>query len=51
MQQQQWRELYVELEAALGAEGAPAVSWEEYLWAMENVCSRVFTEGYRGEHS
>ena len=49
IQRQQWAELYGDLAAALQAGGCPPVSWEEYLWAMEAVCSRAFAEGYRGE--
>ena len=50
IQLQQWQDLYRELEAAVEATpGAPNLSWEEYLWAMEIVCSRVYLVRYPGE--
>ncbi|GAB4818149.1 hypothetical protein N2152v2_005195 [Parachlorella kessleri] len=49
IQRQQWQDLHRELAAAVkAAPGAPILSWEEYLWAMEVVCSRVYLVRYPG---
>lgn len=49
IQQQQWRQLYVDLCQALEAAGGEGLAWEEeYLWAMQAICSRVFIVRYPG---
>lgn len=46
-QQRQWRQQYEGLSKAL-APGQQPVSWEEFLWALENVRSRAFSGPYTG---
>lgn len=46
-QQRQWRGHYEGLRAAL-RQGAPAVGWDDFLWAAENVRSRAFSGPYTG---
>lgn len=47
-QRTQWKQHYGRfIEASRGLEGA-SVSWDEYLWATENVRSRAFSGPYAG---
>lgn len=46
-QQQRWERQFQELKAAL-TPGAPPVTWDDFLWAMENVRSRSFSGPYTG---
>lgn len=47
-QQQDWRKHYQDLQKALLKQGS-SLSWEDdFLWAVENVCSRAFSGPYTG---
>jgi hypothetical protein len=48
-QQQDWTRHYQDLQKALLEQGSSNLSWEEdFLWAVENVCSRAFSGPYTG---
>jgi len=48
-QQQDWTRHYQDLQKALLEQGSSKLSWEDdFLWAVENVCSRAFSGPYTG---
>lgn len=43
-----WRQQYDAFVKAAGAAGGPGASWDDFLWALENVRSRAFSGPYTG---
>ena len=47
-QKQEWRQYYDEFRKACTGKDEEKESWDEFLWAMENVRSRTFSGPYAG---